>query len=41
MIGFGTTRNRKSRQCMIELHPEILTTDGKPQFAVLPYDEFS
>jgi len=26
---------------MIELHPEILTTDGKPQFAVLPYDEFS
>ncbi len=25
---------------MIELHPEILTKDGKPQFAVLPYEEF-
>lgn len=25
---------------MIELHPEVLTKDGKPQFAVLPYAEF-
>ncbi len=25
---------------MIELHPEILAKDGKPQFAVLPYGEF-
>jgi hypothetical protein len=25
---------------MIELHPEILAKDGKPQFAVLPYEEF-
>ena len=25
---------------MIELHPEILTKDGKPLFAVLPYEEF-
>ena len=25
---------------MIEFHPEILTKDGKPQFAVLPYEEF-
>jgi len=25
---------------MIELHPEILSRDGTPQFAVLPYDEF-
>ncbi len=25
---------------MIELHPEILRKDGKPQFAVLPYEEF-
>jgi hypothetical protein len=25
---------------MIELHPEILIKDGKPLFAVLPYDEY-
>lgn len=25
---------------MIELHAEILSTNGQPQFAVLPYDEF-
>jgi hypothetical protein len=25
---------------MIELHPEILTKDGKPEFVKLPYDEF-
>jgi hypothetical protein len=25
---------------VIELHPEILTKDGKPQFVVLPYEEF-
>ncbi len=25
---------------MIQLHPEILSKDGKPQFAVLPYEEF-
>jgi hypothetical protein len=25
---------------MITLHPDILTKDGKPQFAVLPYEEF-
>ena len=25
---------------MIELHPEILIKDGKPQFAVLSYEEF-
>ena len=25
---------------MIELHPDILSKEGKPQFAVLPYDEF-
>ena len=25
---------------MIELHPEILSRNGAPQFAVLPYDEF-
>ncbi len=25
---------------MIELHPEILRKDGRPQFAVLPYEEF-
>jgi hypothetical protein len=25
---------------MIEFHPEFLTKDGKPQFAVLPYEEF-
>lgn len=25
---------------MIELHPEILSKDGKPQFAVLPYEEY-
>jgi hypothetical protein len=25
---------------VIELHPEILRKDGKPQFAVLPYEEF-
>jgi hypothetical protein len=24
----------------IELHPEILSADGKPQFAILPYKEF-
>ena len=24
----------------MELHPEILTRDGKPEFAVIPYDEF-
>ena len=23
-----------------ELHPEILTKDGKKEFAVLPYEEF-
>lgn len=26
---------------MIELHPEILSKDGAPQFVVLPYDEFT
>lgn len=25
---------------MIELHPEILRKDGKPQFAILSWDEF-
>lgn len=25
---------------MIDLHAEILNTNGQPQFAVLPYDEF-
>jgi PHD/YefM family antitoxin component YafN of YafNO toxin-antitoxin module len=25
---------------MIELHPNILTNNGKEQFVVLPYDEF-
>lgn len=25
---------------MIDLHAEILSTDGEPQFAVLPYGEF-
>lgn len=25
---------------MITMHPEILSKDGKPQFAVLPYEEF-
>jgi hypothetical protein len=25
---------------MIILHPDILSKEGKPQFAVLPYDEF-
>ena len=25
---------------MIELHPEILTKNGRKEFAVLPYDEF-
>ncbi len=25
---------------MIDLHPEILSTNGEPQFAVLPYAEF-
>jgi hypothetical protein len=25
---------------MIELHAEIVSKNGKPQFAVLPYDEF-
>jgi hypothetical protein len=25
---------------MIELHPEILSKNGKPTFAVLPYEEF-
>jgi len=25
---------------MITLHPEILSKNGKPQFAVIPYEEF-
>ena len=25
---------------MIELHPEILSKDGKPEFVVLPYEEY-
>ena len=25
---------------MMTMHPEILKKDGKPQFAVLPYEEF-
>ena len=25
---------------MIELHPEILSKNGQPEFAVLPYQEF-
>lgn len=25
---------------MREIHPQILSKDGKPQFAVLPYDEY-
>jgi len=25
---------------MMTIHPEILNKDGKPQFAVLPYEEF-
>ncbi len=25
---------------MIELHPEILTKDGKREFVILPYEEF-
>ena len=24
----------------VDLHPEFLSVKGKPQFAVLPYDEF-
>ena len=26
---------------MIELHPEFLTKNGKKEFAVLPYEEFT
>lgn len=26
---------------MIELHPEIIVKDGKKQFVVLPYEEFT
>ena len=26
---------------MIELHPEILKKDGKDEFVVLPYEEFT
>lgn len=26
---------------MIELHPKILSKNGKPEFAVLPYEEFA
>lgn len=26
---------------MIELHPEFLTRQGKPEFAVLPIEEFN
>jgi hypothetical protein len=26
---------------MIELHPEIVETDGKKQFVILPYEEFA
>ncbi len=25
---------------MIQLHPQFLKKDGKPEFAVLPYEEF-
>ena len=25
---------------MVDLHPQILTKDGKEEFVVLPYDEF-
>jgi len=25
---------------MVELHPEILSRNGKKMFAILPYDEF-
>ena len=25
---------------MIELHPEILSKNGKPEFVVLPYEEY-
>jgi len=25
---------------VIELHPEILTKDGKREFVILPYEEF-
>lgn len=25
---------------MIDLHPEVLSRDGKKQFVVLPYEEF-
>lgn len=25
---------------MINLHPEFITKDGQPQFAVIPYEEF-
>ncbi len=25
---------------MINLHPEFITKDGHPQFAVIPYEEF-
>ena len=28
------------RENMLTLHPEILSKNGKKQFAVLPYDEF-
>jgi hypothetical protein len=29
------------RKNMIELHPEILEKDGKKQFVILTYEEFS
>ena len=29
-----------SRSAAPDLHPEILRRDGRPQFAVLPYEEF-
>lgn len=25
---------------MFELHPEILKKDGRPEFAILPYEEY-
>jgi hypothetical protein len=33
-------RIREKLMSRPELHPEILTKDGKKEFAILPYEEF-
>ncbi len=38
MIEFGAAKDGKAS--MIELHPKILSKNGKPEFALLPYEEF-